>query len=251
MCTVSWLFSPSGEEYDLFSNRDESFARRASAAPRRAVIDGVRVLAPEDGEAGGSWISVNDRGLALCLLNLYEAPLPDLSGTGLGFVSRGKLVTTLATLPDVAAVEADLAMRPLRKFRPFTLLSLAPGRQVSTLRWDGRDLNSLGDAPPMPLTSSGVDAAGAHRERTALLDRLRGEQGALTPELLLRFHKSHQPERGAYSPCMHRQDAKTVSLSWIKVGERTISFAYAAGSPCTVPMAAPQKIERLVAASVP
>lgn len=248
MCTVSWLFSSAGDAFDLFSNRDESFSRRPAAPPRRAVIDGVRVLAPEDGEAGGSWISVNDRGLALCLLNLYEAPLPDLSGTGLGFVSRGKLVSALATLPDVAAVESDLAVRPLTRFRPFTLLALAPGRRVVALRWDGRELAALGPEPPMPLTSSGVDAAGAHAARTALLERLAAEQGGMSPELLLRFHKSHQPERGAYSPCMHRHDAKTVSLSWVRVGERMISFAYGAGSPCTVPLAEPLKIERARAA---
>lgn len=245
MCTVSWLFDAGG--YDLFSNRDESRARRPATPPRLHRRRGVRFLAPEDGDAGGSWIAVNEAGLGLCLLNLYEAPMPAAPAGG-GFKSRGLLVSELAPLAGVGEVTAALSGIDLAPFRPFTLLVLAPGGGERACQWTGErqlDLRADGGAaPPMPLSSSGFDAPGAARERTALLAGMRAHAGGLSAELLLDFHRSHRPQRGPYSPCMHRSDAKSVSLSWVRVTSEQVAFTYAAGSPCKAAFDAPLTMER-------
>lgn len=241
MCTVSWHFGAGG--YDLLSNRDESRARRPASPPRIHTRDGVRFLAPEDGEAGGSWIAVNEHGLGLCLLNLYEAPMPAAPASG-GFKSRGLLVSELAPLAGVGEVTAALSGIGLAAYRPFTLLALAPGGGARAWQWTGERRIDLGAEPAMPLSSSGFDAPGAAREREALLAEMRLAAGGLSTELLLDFHRSHRPERGPYSPCMHRSDAKSVSLSWVRVTPEQVTFTYAPGSPCTTPFDAPLVMER-------
>ncbi len=67
MCTVSWIHTPRG--YELFCNRDEAITRESAFAPGAIDRNGVRVLAPLDGRHGGTWIAVNEFGLALCLTN--------------------------------------------------------------------------------------------------------------------------------------------------------------------------------------
>ena len=51
-------------------------------------------------------------------------------------------------------------------------------------------------------------------------------------EGLFAFHRSHAPARSAYSTCMHRADAETVSFSWIQVTHQETDFCYTPGAPC-------------------
>jgi len=48
----------------------------------------------------------------------------------------------------------------------------------------------------------------------------------------LNLHQSHYPQKGAYSICMHRDDATTVSLSHLFINQNQVIFNYHNGSPC-------------------
>ena len=48
------------------------------------------------------------------------------------------------------------------------------------------------------------------------------------------FHSSHEPQCGATSVCMHREDARTVSLSEITSSRGQVQFRYFDGPPCKV-----------------
>jgi hypothetical protein len=50
--------------------------------------------------------------------------------------------------------------------------------------------------------------------------------------VLHEFHASHATAPDAYSPCMHRSDAETVSFSRIQVTDSDIAFFYSPGPPC-------------------
>jgi hypothetical protein len=54
----------------------------------------------------------------------------------------------------------------------------------------------------------------------------------VTHEKLGVFHRSHAGGPGAYSPCMHRRDAKTVSFSRITVTSSAVRFVYTPAAPC-------------------
>ncbi|HJR35961.1 MAG TPA: NRDE family protein [Gemmatimonadales bacterium] len=228
MCTLSWTPLPGG--YALAMNRDERRTRAPALPPAPELVGGVPALMPVDGDAGGTWISVNDRGHALELLNRWDES-PHDAGTPL--VSRGLLVRDLAGLPGAASVGIALAGLPLAQYRPFTLVSVTPGRPPTLFEWNGLELSqNIVTEPGLVRTSSGSDQAGVERSRGALLRAAREAPGGLTPELLTALHRSHRPERGPLSICMHRPEAVTVSFSLITVSASQVLFRYVSGSPC-------------------
>jgi len=99
--------------------------------------------------------------------------------------------------------------------------------------WDGSRLaaRELGDAD-RPICSSSLDPLGASASRRALFERMFAGARAPDRESLLRFHASHEPERGSLSPCMHRDDAQTVSLTRVRVTSARVELAYTPSAPC-------------------
>ena len=238
MCTVSW--TPQDGGYALAMNRDERRTRAPATPPERRELGGVPVLLPRDGEAGGTWIAVNAFGHTVALLNRWDdSPVGDgasreVSPPGPGpFVSRGLLVLELASTPHHRAVDVALTQMPLVSYRPFTLVSLSPGRIPWLFEWDGHALERAGVATPgLVRASSGSDQAAAERERGALFREEASRPGGLTAEVLYALHRTHRPEKGPLSICMHREEAVTVSLSLITVIPSLVRFRYVDGSPC-------------------
>ena len=225
MCTLSWLESPGG--YELFMNRDELRQRLPAGPPEIHLGSRSAFLAPTDGDAGGSWIAVNEHGLGLALLNRYDhAPRIDCERLR----SRGLLVTDLATRCDEAAgVLRALSDLDLEFYRAFTLALFEPGDSPQAVAWNGRQLSAPW-RPVQPLASSSYDPDGIGEARRRCAEQLLGPKASR--EDLLAFHRSHAPERGPYSPCMHREDAATVSFTWVQVTSEEVAMAYADGPPC-------------------
>jgi hypothetical protein len=227
VCTLSWTPLPGG--YALAMNRDERPTRARGLPPVRSVVRDVPVLMPTDPDAGGTWVSVNGIGLSLALLNRYGESPRDPGAT---FTSRGLLIREMACFGNPSEVESDLKRRPLERYRPFTLVVMARGGRPQVFDWNGLRLaGSLVRRPGLVRASSGSDQAEAERVRGGLVRTAAAEQGGLTAATLERLHRSHFPEKGAISICMHRQEANTVSLSLITVNENDISIFYVDGPP--------------------
>lgn len=228
MCTVSWLRQADG--YQVFCNRDESRTRRTALAPRVQERSSVKLIVPEDGDHGGSWIGVNEYGLTLCLLNRYEAHSEveaTAAASGHLLRSRGLLLTELFDSRSCMTVKDRLLDTDLDCFQPFDLLLLCPDDQPSLAHWNGRQLSfeGCGDSA-LPLTSSAFNTAEVVASRRELFHRLTANATELSFDRLYEFHRSHEPAASAYSVCMHRDDAQTVSFSWINVTEQKIEFWY-------------------------
>lgn len=245
MCTASWILRSEG--FDLLFNRDESRARGTAEPPRALVVRGVRAIAPTDPDGGGSWIGANEHGLALCLLNAWgrtaDGGRPEPEAPLGGFESRGRLHRALLDAADVEEIEHRLLAAELSAHRGFRLAAFAPGREPRTWSWDGTRLAA--EAARAPLVSSSLDEARALRERRVVLQRATGG-GPVELEALERFHASHAPERGPWSPCMHRSDARTVSATHVRVAAHAVEVRYAPGSPCETAWEGPIAIERAV-----
>ncbi len=235
MCTASWLIHGTG--FELFFNRDESRRRGPARPPERIDLEGVRAIAPVDADAGGTWIGVNEHGFALGLLNAPSRP----GGAPAQPRSRGLLVRGLLSARNAAQALERLAQEALARYPGFTLALFEPGREPLVRSWDGVALAEC--AAHLPLSSSSLDRARAQVERERvladLLDGAAPERGVLT-----RFQASHAPERGPWSPCMHRADALTVSASQVRVDARTVALRYAPGSPCTTDFGPWLELER-------
>jgi len=250
MCTVSFLPRPDGG-YLLATNRDES-PRRAPARPpelRQFAThgtpsqDAASVLSPIDGEAGGTWVALDDRGRALCLLNGDRPGLP----APLEAPSRGLLVSELmqrATLDSVLSALRQRRARGRLLEKAFKLLVVEPGddrqgARCAHLEWDGTEVRLVAQhTGPFALVSSSFDPEGvaARRERSfRSLAALAQADEAKVRQAQALFHASHQagaPAGDAYSVCMHRAEACTVSFTQVVVEARSASMGYQPGSPC-------------------
>jgi hypothetical protein len=235
MCTATWLVKDGG--YELFFNRDESVRRLEARPPAIQDVEGVRCLFPVDGDAGGTWLGVNEFGRTLGLLNGGERADPRAAP------SRGWLVLDCLPARSAAELGERLDAAGLERFARFTLVSFGPGEEPLAFVWDGETLARA--SAVQPLCSSSLDRERARAERARAFQDALARRGALDAALLEEFHKSHAPERGPWSPCMHRPGAHTVSASHVVVGPASIAFRYASGPPCTSAFGAPLRLARV------
>jgi hypothetical protein len=235
VCTVTWFDAPDG--YELFFNRDELTTRKPEISPQLRTREGVRFIAPADGDHGGTWIAVNEFGLSLCILNGSPAPGARPALTAEGRTSRGLLPLALVAAPDGASVAGALGRLDLEPYRPFALLALEPNGSVLLASWS---LTALVIEPRavvvQPVVSSSFCTREVRQSRAAVFRRIQAEPGEPL-ERHLRFHASHAPEAGPHSPCMHRAEAQTVSFSRVHVARSSIGFHYSGRAPCLGPPA--------------
>jgi hypothetical protein len=226
VCTASWL-SRAGTLH-LFFNRDELRSREAARPPRLQRADGVRWVAPADGRAGGTWIAVSEHGLAVALLNRSDGRLPGAPR------SRGTLIAGLvpATSPD--ALAGRLAGSPLDELAPFRLLALWRDREHGLVAgWDGStlELGEVGAALGL-LCSSGLGDERATLERGATWRRYQLDRAPWEPACHREFHRDHSPEPSAWSVCVHRPEAASVSFTEIEIGPEEAELRYHDAPPC-------------------
>jgi uncharacterized protein with NRDE domain len=230
MCTVTWFRSSDG--YELLCNRDELRTRLPEAAPLQHDRSGVNFLAPLDGNHAGTWITVNHFRVSFCLLNGY-VPAASPGNEKKPYRSRGHLVFDLVDSASLMEARERVIGSCLEQYQPFTLIVLEPDKPALLLDWTGRQLlHQINDERLMLLVSSSYDQRGAEIARRNLFNKMKSEQGQSDAEWVHTFHASHLPYRGPYSPCMHREDASTISFSSVKVAGDRIEFTYFPGSPC-------------------
>lgn len=128
MCTVSFL--PVNNRYYITSNRDEKSIRQPALPPQITRANGRALLCPRDGDAGGSWIGIQENGHAAVLLNggftkHVEAPFYRIS-RGLVFIE-----ILSAEQPLDRFLSADLL-----GIQPFTLVLFSLANLYECC-WDG------------------------------------------------------------------------------------------------------------------
>lgn len=224
MCTVSWIHDEDG--YHLLCNRDEKRTRLPASPPQIERLNGVSVVAPRDGDHGGSWIACNEYGVAISLLNGTQ-PGPRMTGLS----SRGQLVIRLANSRSLPEVCERAHRTDLSEYAPFSLVVLQSQLPAALIEWSGTKRSILSPVDSYsPLASSSYDAVGVQLARCLEYKRL--IRSRLASGGLHSFHISHGVQAGPYSTCMHRPDAETVSFSWIRVSRSSLGFYYAPGPPC-------------------
>lgn len=229
MCSVT--FWPNGPTYRLAMNRDEQLTRVKGRPPARFVTNGRAALHPSE-PGSGTWISVNDSGVGLALINWYAITQRASAPT----VSRGEVVMTMREVSQVEEAAQRLAALPLKQINPFRLIGVFPQHQsVCEWRWNQQQLEKIvHEWSPQQWFSSSYDEPAAQRIRSETFSARCHEPDAGEAVWLRRLHGSHSPERGPFSICMHRADAATVSYTEIEVsGEHTV-MSHHVGPLCCV-----------------
>src|SRR6185437_766788 len=131
MCTLVILRRPEHEwPVIIGANRDEMIDRPA-LPPGRHWPDREEVVAGMDLLAGGTWLGVNDWGLAAAVLNRHGSLGPDIN-----LRSRGELVLEALDHADAVAAAAALVELDPGAYRSFNLI-LADNRDAFWLRHAG------------------------------------------------------------------------------------------------------------------
>lgn len=228
MCTVTVVSA--GATIRLACNRDELRSRPVALPPRIEQFGPRQAVLPIDPTSGGTWVAVNDAGLALTVLNVNSS---DGTGTPPAAArSRGKIIPALLhhDTPLSAAFSA-LILDPAH-YAPFRLV-LVNRREAVEVLADGirfRLVRRIGLSRPQLFTSSGL---GDHlveglrrqlfREYFSQLREAHARQEA--------FHRHRWPDRPHFSVCMDREDARTVSHTVVSLHPARVTLTYYPDAP--------------------
>jgi len=240
MCTVSFIAR--GDVYLLGMNRDELLARGPGLPLARHEQARGNAFYPTDGD-GGTWIAVHESGIALAVLNWNDIAQPAL---GDGRLSRGSLIPALIGSRSLAEVDGWLARTELQTMLPFRMVGIFPAmKEIAEWRWDAVQMTRVHhEWRTRHWFSSGISDWQAGLLREPLCEQARTQAGAGSLEWLRRLHASHGAAAGAFSICVHRPDAQTMSYSEIQCAPGTIRMRHSIGSPCTQPAWDELRLER-------
>ena len=210
-------------------NRDERLTRDAGLAPKKKVVDRRTVLCPSE-RSGGTWIALNDGRTSFALINWYSV----VARVRANPVSRGKVINAVSATTSSNVADAKLARLPLSQINPFRLIGVFPeSREIIEWRWDLKKLTCDNHRwKPQQWVSSGFDEPTAQCIRGDNFHKAQKQRSTGTLSWLRRLHRSHSPETGPFSTCMHRSDAATVSYTEIIALSKKVGLRYDALAPC-------------------
>ena len=220
MCTVTVRRRPG--ELVLTMNRDERLDRAPEEPPRRipGEVDRPSWMAPFDGATGGTWIGVNDRGIAACLLNGYSPADEVLRGRP-GVPSRGSIIPRILEDQDGSRPVALRDALDFSAYPSFTLLVVsAEGGEL--VRWNhgGRiEREPVAEGWTLLTSSSWREPEVAQARRQAFDAWLRDGAGDTEGIPLLHLLSPAGEERSA--PLMTRTDSATRSITQVRVAAGT------------------------------
>lgn len=206
-------------------SRDERHGRAAARPPTSCEIKGRRVLMPIDPSSGGTWVAVNDAGLALTLLN-YNLPEPPTGRSR----SRGEVIPTLmgcGTAREVLELLPSIAAHEMMPFR----LVFCDGHGVFCWRSTEPAVLSEGVVgvpfwSPEMFTSSGLGDHLVEPPRRELFNTWFGDDPAAYTDEQLAFHQHRWDDRPHLSVAMSREDARTVSYTAVDIASDRVTMRY-------------------------
>ncbi|SNR41929.1 NRDE family protein [Halorubrum vacuolatum] len=242
MCTLTlaWRVFPNAPVV-LVANRDESLSRPSE--PPAVRSGSLRVVAPRDAVAGGTWIGASEAGLLAAVTNRW------LDADRDGDRSRGLLVDDRLREPSAeAAVRGLLRDLDRHSYDGFTLL-LADRVAAFLVAYDGHPTVRRLDPGVHVLGNVGGVLNGIERFQ---VPTRRADEGAARAASARRIAATLAPEPGEsadgwaaraaavladhdYGACLHGDGFGTRSCSRIVLGDEP-RFEFADGPPCETPL---------------
>ena len=234
MCTLVFAWQAFEQSLLVGANRDERLDRPSEPPAVRGW--NTSVVAPIDGDAGGTWIGYNEHAVFVAITNRWTDA--DLAGER----SRGRLVRDALgqeTAEDAARL-VEAAVKD-HEYQGFNLV-LADGTAAMYAEWDGglslRNLEpgvhvvvNVGADGRYRIPAKGQDHAERQAENADRLAReLRPEPGETGPGWLDRtatLIADHE-----YGVCVHGDGFGTRSSSLLLVDGPDRRYRYADGPPC-------------------
>lgn len=211
MCTVSYI--PAGNSCFITSNRDEKLTRKKAIAPKLYEHNGIKLLFPQDADAGGTWIVAKENGDAAVLLNgafISHVPAPPYRR------SRGLV------LLDIIADEkpsVSFSKINLDDIEPFTVV-IFENRSLFEFRWDGNEKygKQLPKHQPCLWSSATLYDGLTIRKREKWFEDFLQQNISPTQQTIINFHRFTGDGDAANDLLMCREGLyNTVSITSIEL----------------------------------
>jgi hypothetical protein len=179
-------------------------------------------IMPIDPAGGGSWIGVNDSGLAAAVLNRH----PTTARAAGCVASRGLIVRRALACDSIAAATDAGRALDANGFRPFRLV-LVQRRRIAVVVSNGTQSASA-DATlerPYVFTASSFGDVFVDGPRRRLFDCFMNHAYGRRHGQWL-FHRHQWADKRDISVLMDREDAATVSRTMVEVGARDAVLEY-------------------------
>jgi len=221
MCTVSLI--PIAGGCRLVCNRDEQHDRPIALSPIELRFGSRAGTMPVDPRSGGTWVGVNDAGVAACLLNRY--PLQRSSGRATR-TTRGTIVPRVLECDAIDEAVACVNALDVGAFDPFRLV-IVEGHDLALLSTDGAQVTVARGrvASPLMFTASARGDFLVEQPRRRLFDYLLANRN-LWMAAQAAFHAHQWPTRRDVSVLMERADARTVSRTTIDLTSTGVRLDY-------------------------
>jgi hypothetical protein len=228
MCTVTVVRV--GESARLACNRDELLSRPAASQPQVHSFGSRRAALPVDPVSGGTWVAVNDAGLAMTLLNVN--PGDGVKDKTVAQRSRGTIILGLLHSDTLSLAVARATSLDPTSYAPFRLI-LSDRAELAELRSDGRQVRLVTRrrlTEPVLFTSSGLGDHLVEGPRQRLFAEIfcHSDDPIRQQEF---FHRHHWPDRPHLSVCMRREDARTVSHTAVTLSPDRVMLSYRPDAP--------------------
>lgn len=218
MCTVAFL--PYKNKFYFASLRDESPLRKQAIAPTIYNADGIDVVAPLDGLAGGTWVGANAFGNIVILLNgAFENHEREASYR----LSRGLIVKALLQQEWPVPVWQSM---DLQNIEPFTLV-VWQQKKLYQLVWDGlqKHWQQLVNTKPHIWSSSTLCNTAAKHQRKVAFQQWWATEPPVSKQSMLSFFQSLHDEQNGF--LIHRSPTmKTLSFTFLTQETSTTSCYY-------------------------
>jgi uncharacterized protein with NRDE domain len=218
MCTLSVLRL--NNLLVITMNRDEARLRH-EAGLRQQQQNGLKLLYPIDGQAGGTWFGVNNHGVVLALLNRYQDPQFSSAPT------RGNIIPQALAYGDFNLVKKHLSEQNYQGYNPFDLLLVANDKCLH-LSWNGRHLSTyIVNEKALLISSSARNTDAVLAKRQEHFQQWLRRTPELSAEAVLQhIHLQHNPDSQADSVLMDRSDAHSKSICQVLVDANCCEFNY-------------------------
>ncbi|MBK5213015.1 MAG: NRDE family protein [Flavobacteriaceae bacterium] len=221
MCTITFI-PKSNNDFILTSNRDETPGRE-TFPPKIYEEEGVQLLYPKDGVAGGTWIGISEKKRAVTLMNG-------------GFVahkrkpfyrkSRGLVVKDLLKSDDL---KTEIEKYDFNEIEPFTAIIVEWKTEVQLFQlvWDGLDYHFSEEPLATQIwSSSPLYPENLKKKREQWFSEFLFKTVKPSEEEILKFHKTAGEGDLNSNLIMDRGFIKTKSITQIVKNKETVEMRY-------------------------
>ncbi len=227
MCTMTLI--PIDKGLRVAFNRDESRKRPIAFPPRLVQCGDRATLMPIDARSQGTWIGVNDAGLAMGILNRNIGLTRGSRDPNVP--SRGLIIPSLLACTTLAEAHAAALELRAKRYAPFRLVMADCSQAVEIVSEPTNVLvREYGVSVPLLFTSSGLGDELVEPPRRALFEHWFSTRENWPSEQDA-FHRHSWPNHLHLSVCMRREEACTVSFTTIEMRSATTKMTYASGPP--------------------